>query len=332
MHKMPSAVCIAACFLCAGFLSSVLQAQEAPFDPNTDPRIDRREHPNAPHIVQPPSPLDIESETLATAAKNDPIFLEFGSWIQKYRLATEDKKPTLLAEGLTLAKTRRTALSELIKNNPKRALDWAISRENRAILPAEVLAQLETRVAGCFDYSVLITNTPISGAGTPNGPTPRPVSTITRYAVRDGKIFKAYVYGWRTGLTTKYNIPLQGVAVDNLLAIDINPARTLEVGETVPANAKIGNADKKCPLCGADFNEETGVVAQIGSLYYFFDSPTHLKRLAEGLIEIEKSIAGPKAGSLCDEPLDELVEQMKKADFFKSGVGAGNNGVPAKTF
>ena len=194
---------------------------------------------------------------------------------------------------MQLAKTRRAALAELIVKNPQRALDWAISQANRAILPAEIVAQLETRVAGCAEYSVLITKSPLPATPNSTAP-PRLVSTIMRYAVIDGKIFKAYVYGWRTKLTTKYNIPLHGVAVDNLLAIDINPARALEPGEKMPEGAKIGNPDKKCPLCGADFKEGAGVVAQIGSLYYFFDSSAHLKRLARSIHRSRKINCWPK--------------------------------------
>lgn len=355
MDKMSFAVRIAIFGLAFGFGASALHVQAAdpvlpkpqtiPYDIENDPRIDRREHPNAPHIVREPSPLDFEPQNGANV-KDDPIFLSFAAWIQKYRLAMENKKPELVAEGLSLAKARRAALLELIKNNPQRALSWAISQENRAVLPVDILAQLETRVAGCGTYNVLITNTmaptrnsqpnisvaPTNSNQTSNEPPKeRMVSTIMRYSAINGKVFQVYVYGWRKSLTTKYNIPLQGIAVDNLLAIDVNPARVLEAGEKVPEGAKIGNPDKKCPLCGADFKENGGVVAQIGSIYYYFDSLAHLRQIAEKLIESEQVI-GPEIGSSCDEPLSSVLDKIKNDELSKAGLGAGNNGVPTGNF
>ncbi len=172
LQRMPFAARFVACCLAIGLLLPSLQAQDAAFDPDTDPRIDRREHPNAPHTAQPPSPLDVGNP--ATQPKDDPIFLEFAAWIQKYRLAAADKKPILLTEGVQLAKMRRAALAELIVKNPQRALDWAISQANRAILPTEIGAQLETRVAGCTEYKV-ITNSRLANvsAGKSNTDKPR---------------------------------------------------------------------------------------------------------------------------------------------------------------
>lgn len=178
---------------------------------------------------------------------------------------------------------------------------------------------------------------------------------VMRNVTINDKIYKAYVYGWRRDLTTKYNIPIQGMAVDNLLAFDESPARVLEAGETIPTGAKIGNPDHKCPLCGAavalgtsaapaqgvslgltpDTLSEVAtkpVIAQVGNIYYFFDTVAHLHRVTMAMREQESRI-GPKIGSNCDEPLASLIEEIKNEDKRDGdalpGVRAGNNGVPA---
>jgi hypothetical protein len=171
----------------------------------------------------------------------------------------------------------------------------------------------------------------------------RPSTTLRRYVILDEKTYNAYVYGWRLGLTTKYNVPLQGVAIDNLLAVDSNPARMLEEGETLPTGSKIGNPDRKCPLCAGvahienrqasalPTKDSAGLMVQIGNTYYFFDSREHLHQVVEKLIKTQLVI-GPRAGSTCDAPLSELIEQIKQDELLKAGIGAGNNGVAAGDF
>jgi hypothetical protein len=340
-----------------GMFAIDLQAQVTPetpaYDPNTDPRIDRRPHPNAPRSAAPETLLPFGGAANAPAAPPDnPVFLAFAAWIQTYRLASEAQKANLLNEGVALAKTRRAALQELIKSNPKRAIDWAISHQNRVILPPEVATQLEIRVSGCSQYSVFISMPGLSNSPAPNDPlsknTPpaglgvgRRRQLLMRYATINRKRYQAFVYGWRRGLLTKENIPLQGVAVDDLLAVAESPARILEEGEMVPANAVIGNPDRKCPLCGADYPakkepatdvDKQAVIAQLGNIYYYFDNQAHLRQV-EGRLIRKLSVIGPQAGSTCDEPLDaviqEIKEEIEKEGASKTGIGAGNNGAPA---
>jgi hypothetical protein len=344
--------------LVVGMFALDLQAQVAPetpdYDPNTDPRIDRREHPNAPKSPSSPSPLRFGVKSAGPVENENPVFLAFAAWIQKYRLANELQKKNLLVEGIALTKERRDALIELIKNHPQRALEWAVSRENRVILPPEVQEQLETHVTGCGDYDVLIArpsgqnNATLNGSLRRNPPklTNTQRQTIMRYAVIGGKRYKVHVFGWRHGLTTKYNIPLHGIAVDNLLALSDAPARVLEAGEPVPAGAAIGNPDRKCPLCGGDYHEdqtkltavaetdaEKSVIAQIGNIYYYFDNLAHLRQIETKLIQ-GLAVIGPRVGATCDQPLDTLIAEIKaetkNGEFFKAG--AGNNGVPVGDF
>jgi len=62
------------------------------------------------------------------------------------------QKAALEAEGVSLARTRRVKLKELIQTSPQQALAMAIPWEIRQKLPAPVVAQLERPISGRGDF------------------------------------------------------------------------------------------------------------------------------------------------------------------------------------
>src|SRR5687768_13548845 len=69
---------------------------------------------------------------------------QFTDWTQSFQTGAGAD----VAEGIELAKARREWMAELIRTNPKRALEVAVPMAVRAQLPASVLEQLEERVSG----------------------------------------------------------------------------------------------------------------------------------------------------------------------------------------
>ncbi|MFA6546411.1 MAG: immunoglobulin domain-containing protein, partial [Limisphaerales bacterium] len=59
----------------------------------------------------------------------------------------------------------------------------------------------------------------------------KPADQFTRNVRVGGENFKAFVYGRRLAQTTKYDLPVHGVAVDGKLALHSSPVRQLEPGE-----------------------------------------------------------------------------------------------------
>src|SRR5262249_28588982 len=137
---------------------------------------------------------------------------DFDSWANRYAAVSGTRANSAnVAEGLRLAKERRSALLELMKSNPDRALKASIAGSTRKLLPAEIANELEVPVSGVGDFFVLCAIPP-QGA--------RTVEPIQRFVVLNGRTYSAFVYGRRVGEITKYSIPLHGVAVGDVLALD----------------------------------------------------------------------------------------------------------------
>lgn len=86
----------------------------------------------------------------------------------------------------------------------------------RAVLP-----ELERWVEGRGGLEVLVKC----------GPEVRSADRLTRNVRVGGENFRTFVYGRRLGQTTKYDLPIHGVAVDGKLALHSSPVRQLEPGE-----------------------------------------------------------------------------------------------------
>src|SRR5881628_83689 len=90
-----------------------------------------------------PSPVTAtpsESAPLATRAQR------FAAWGEAYLGTAEAvRTPDLISKGAELARDRRTELAELIKTDPKAALEAAVPMAVRQRLPQAIQDQLEER-------------------------------------------------------------------------------------------------------------------------------------------------------------------------------------------
>jgi M6 family metalloprotease-like protein len=143
-------------------------------------------------------------------------FDKFRAWQVQYLAAGNNVG--LEAEGVKLAKARRAAMARWIERDPEFALAQALSPDERRDLPAAVLAELESRIDGRGHYFVMVRC----------GDKVRADQQFFRQAQIDGKTYSAFVYGRRYQQTTKYDLPLHGVALDGLLALHESPVRQLD--------------------------------------------------------------------------------------------------------
>jgi len=160
----------------------------------------------------------VEDVTEWPANRAEP-FERFRAWQEKFRAAADQAAVT--AEGVALAQTRRAAMARWIERDPEFALAQAVGPDARRELPAAVLAELERWVEGRGGLEVLVKC----------GPEVKPADRLTRNVRVGGENFRAFVYGRRLGQTTKYDLPIHGVAVDGRLALHSSPVRQLEPGE-----------------------------------------------------------------------------------------------------
>ena len=167
-----------------------------------------------------------------------PKMAAFREWTARYAQATApDARTALEPEGVALARARRPVILDLIKSDPRRALAVTVPTMVRQALPAAVLAELETRVAGKGDYEW---QEALAMPGTAG-----PAHWDRRVAFINGVDYTAHPYGRRVEQLTKEGASLHGIALDRELALHESPLRVLEPGE-VPAGA----AEAQCPVSG----------------------------------------------------------------------------------
>src|SRR5215471_15986604 len=113
----------------------------------------------------------------------------FDAWAKRYATSASVRaSSSSTAEGLALAKERRTALLELIKSEPSRAIAVAVPNRIRKQLPADIQEQLEAPVSGVGDLLVFCVMPP-KGA--------QENATIQRLVRLNGVTYKTSVFGRR---------------------------------------------------------------------------------------------------------------------------------------
>jgi M6 family metalloprotease-like protein len=167
-------------------------------------------------------------------ALSEPAAVEFKNWTERYTRAGGGEQPTMVAEGVILAAVRREKLVELILTNPEQALAEAVPIAVRQGLPAQVIAQLETRVSGQGSVHKRIA-------------TPRTGQKISQthlcQAYVNGKSYLASTYGRRARMSYLPEVSISGIALDGKLAVSDSPVRLLELGEISADGGTTGACD-----------------------------------------------------------------------------------------
>lgn len=244
-----------------------------------------------------------------------PSLAAFEEWTARYMAAAPVERQALEHEGVLLARERRMALADLIRDAPKQALASAVPNPLRTQLPAAVVALLEARVAGEAQLSKLGVSP--KGDETPAEPT-------YKKAFVNGREYRAYSYGRREYQTTKVGVSVIGVAVDGLLAVSESPLRVLDVGEVPAAGQPVNEI---CPVSGIQtpvdspepLNQEEQNAVEVAGGVYRLCHVEHVATLEERLLKAEDN-AGPYRGSL-----KALLAHPKTAE----DGGSGTSGIPA---
>jgi hypothetical protein len=256
--------------------------------------------PQAPAATSPPPTHNPRATALALQVLPQPLpgtfSAQFFFWLRDYLVAAPADRPALLAEGQRLAAARRTEYKQLIAADPRRALEEAVPMVARQQLPAEIVAQLEERLSGVGRFEVQA----ISPDSDPAEP------TVRRFATLAGREWRAYVYGRRERQMSQEKAMLNGVGVDQQMALSESPVRPLETGEIPDATKQ---AVEKCPVSGlstaverkADeelppITPETPAVEAGEQIIYLCDGG-HIHQLVEEILSQEGATGGPTAAT-----------------------------------
>jgi autotransporter-associated beta strand protein len=142
----------------------------------------------------------------------------FRKWVVEFHHAGGEGD---LRQGLELAAGRREVLAELIRSNPRRALEVAVPHSLRRGLPDGIRALLEERIDARAD--LLVQSATLDHD--------RGCITTRTATLRDGRVFETHTYGRRGAMPTRDKISIHGVALDGTLAMADTPGRVLEPSE-----------------------------------------------------------------------------------------------------
>ncbi|MEI6085282.1 MAG: Calx-beta domain-containing protein [Verrucomicrobiota bacterium] len=208
-----------------------------------------------------------------------PAPVTLGDWTSQYCRAPAASPVTT---GVTLARQHRERIKQLIQTDPQRALAEAVPFNERQKLPPAVVAELEQPVSGRGFYGVRVATDFENNR-----------VEVKREAVIGGRRYEAFVYGRREAQKTSDNISLHGIAVDNVIALDENPARELaptEVAARLAANEK---SSGKCPISGLSIPATPDQPAvDVGGQLVFLCTGGHIHALNAELIAQEGSSGG----------------------------------------
>ena len=165
----------------------------------------------------------------------------FDDWLQRWQRAAPAAKAALTPEGVALATARRPEFKALIVVDPREALLRSVPRVVMQDLPQSIVAQLEKPVSSTGTYDVYL------GKTAPGLPEPKQPLAARYFEPEPGVSYKARVFGDLLPLMSQKQIPLQGVAIDREFAVAQSAVRPLEIGERIPAGAKVENL---CPVSG----------------------------------------------------------------------------------
>ncbi len=162
--------------------------------------------------------LAIAFALAGTTADADSI-ADFGRWLARYEAAPAADRPSLVADGIRLAKQRKPAMRRLIATQPRLALQHAVPR--LAKLPEPVMRHLERHAEGLAEYTVTV------ACGGPGHRT----CNVQRSLVLNGQRLTPRWLGRRAHLSSKSGLPVHGIVLGGQMAIADEPARELSAAE-----------------------------------------------------------------------------------------------------
>ena len=197
----------------------------------------------------------------------------FEDWMGRYFNADPDLRDQLIEAGVTLAERRRSELKSLIQEDPQTALALAVPYEFRREFPSEITELLETLVSNFAQYQLLVYCSLPSHAG--NG---HAESEYERIAKFGGNRYEVYTSGRRFDVATKDLISINGIAIDEVLAMADDPILALSEAERL------------------DRGFDANLAVSVGGNVYGATDEEAVRRLRKILVEDEGSL-GPHPGA-----------------------------------
>ena len=147
---------------------------------------------------------------------------QFDNWRSRYGKASAEQQAVLVPEGVTLAQQRRVAMKDMLRLNPRYALERAIPAFESFHFPEAVAVSVERWVSGLGDIVMCPSNTPAAGISEDG---------LAREVLVGQEVFAGYVYGVRLVDQNFSKTPINGIVIDDQMAVAESPVRRLAHGE-----------------------------------------------------------------------------------------------------
>ncbi len=151
-----------------------------------------------------------ERPSTHSRSANATVLSEFANWAQSFIDSNplEKTSRTVIENGVRLAIARRSVLKALIESDPGRAFTYSTPDGVRNELPEVISQHLEKPVSGHGDFRVAIADD-----------FERRASEVRREVSIAGSTYAAFVYGKRAHEGSRRNVRIEGIAIDQSLAL-----------------------------------------------------------------------------------------------------------------
>lgn len=225
------------------------------------------------------------------------ILADFSEWAETYSGSNTTRRAELTPRGLELARERRTSMEKLMRSDPQRALEQAVTLDVWKNLPPALQAEVEEPFSALASVRVL----PVCVIGSPDAAriaAGEKFPDATRWTEIPGSpTLETFVFGRRSGLGSKDQSPVQGIRLGTLAALREEIFHPL-------APEEISMAESIYPLANpsADLDFSTGlplgadpVITLAGGKIFKFAGPESLDQLSKAMEKLDEK-PGPHTG------------------------------------
>ena len=231
---------------------------------------------------------------------DDSHFLDFRTWIANYSKTTvASQRMQIMADGLKLARVRRSLMEELMRRSPQKALANAVTLDVWKNLPPELQAEVEEPFSAIGNFRVL----PVCMSGSQDigysDHRGEKNPDVVRYTEIEGRTpLDSSVFGRRIRLSTKESSPVQGIRLGGLAALREEVFHELKPQEIATAESLYPIAN---PLRDRDFGtgkplEKNSVSALAGGKIFRFSNHNSLTSFNESIGQLDEK-PGPHNGA-----------------------------------
>ena len=214
-------------------------------------------------------------------------------WLDRYESAASAEREPLLAEGMDIARKRRSTLLGMFASNPEGVLAHSLSFDEYARTPEELLPLVEKPFSTVADYTCV----PLCPGGAPL-PSRAGRFVPNEMTLPDGDRLKVYTVGARREIGSKRDLPVQGVALEGMAVMRDGVFQRVLSGEVPAVERMFESAQQNSSVSFATGKAIAGepVRAVAGGKLFSFANEEELLKFDTAVASLDAK-PGPQAAS-----------------------------------